>query len=192
MAKSRRRISREEILEGAATILESGVFADLTVDSLARELHMSKSTLYKHFASKDDLIVALVDRRCQDTERELEEANFLTDSLDALKLIFKIYASHAARLPAAVILQSHKLPRGSQERVERTSSTLGRSFRSVLKRGVEEGTFTDVGSELAATCFIACAEGAMVAAARGSVQLPRSEAVESVHKLLLPGLGVSV
>lgn len=190
MARTRRRISRDEILGGAATLLESGVFGDLTVDALARELHMSKSTLYKHFSSKDDLVVALTDNKCQETERELEQANFTTDSLDALKLIFAIYGRHADRLPSALVLQSGRMPRVSRERLKRTAATLGRVFQTVIKRGMEEGRFSNVDADLASTCFIASAEAAMTASARGELNLERGQAVIEVHRLLLPGLGV--
>lgn len=192
MANTRRRIAREEILEGAASILDSGVFGDLTVDSLARTLHMSKSTLYKHFSSKDALVVAMVDSLCRTTEREIEDANFMTDALEALQLIFEIYGRHAARLPRAVILQRSRLPSSSQDRIELTSAIMGRAFRSLVNRGIERGVFREVNAEIAAACFIACARATMEAAARGEVAVPRGEAVNVVYELLMPGLGVAV
>ena len=127
---TRRRISREEILEGAAAILDSGVFGDLTVDSLARQLHMSKSTLYKHFASKEDLIVALVDALCRHAERDLEEAHLTGDAAKALETVARVYGDHAARLPRAVILQLSRLPSPCQDRIELTAATVAPPARS--------------------------------------------------------------
>ena len=187
MAK-RRRITREEILEGAATILDSGVFGDLTVDSLARQLHMSKSTLYKHFASKTDLIVALVDGLCRQAERDIEEADFNGDPVVALQNLARVYGDHAARLPRAVILQRSRLPAPCQDRVELTAATIGRACRGIVSRGSKSGVFAADGAELAATSFLASSRAAMEAAARGDVALERDAAVRAVYDLLLPGI----
>lgn len=191
MANYRRRISRDEILEGAAAILDSGVFGDLTVDSLARHLHMSKSTLYKHFNSKDDLIVAMVDTLCRSTERELEDTNFVEDPEQALRAVFAIHAAHASRLPRALILQHARLPAISQERLARTSEIIGRACRGVVRRGVEAGSFSQVDADLMATCFVACARAGMESAASGDLKMERGDAVMAVVNLLLPTLGLT-
>jgi len=191
MANYRRRISREEILEGAAAILDSGIFNDLTVDSLARHLHMSKSTLYKHFTSKDDLIVAMVESLCRATERELEDTNFVDDPVQAIRAVLAINASHASRLPRALILQKSKLPSVSQERLDRTSEIVGRACRGVVRRGVEGGAFAQVDADLMATCFVACARAGMESAAKGDLDMERGEAVTAVVNLLMPTLGLA-
>lgn len=185
---TRRRISREEILEGAAEILNSGVFGDLTVDSLARQLHMSKSTLYKHFASKEDLIVALVDSLCRRAERDLEEAHLTGDAAKALETVARVYGDHAARLPRAVILQRSRLPAPCQDRVELTAATVGRACRAIINRGAIDGVFLDGRAQLAATSFLAAARAAVEAAARGELELSRDGAVQATYKLLLPGI----
>ena len=185
---TRRRISREEILDGAAQILDSGVFGDLTVDSLARALHMSKSTLYQHFASKEDLIVALVDGLCRQAERALEDADLAGEPVAALDRLTRVYGAHAARLPRAVILQRSRLPAPCQDRVELTAATMGRACRAIVNRGIDKGAFVESRSDLAATCFLASARAAMEASARGDVDLDRSAAVRAVFDLMLPGL----
>jgi AcrR family transcriptional regulator len=191
MANYRRRIARDEILEGAAAILDGGAFSDLTVDSLARHLHMSKSTLYKHFSSKDDLVVAMVDTLCRTAERELEDTNFMDDPLDALRRIFGLYGVHAQRLPKALILQRSRLPAVSQDRLDLTSEIFGRACRGVVRRGIDAGSFAAVNADILATCFLACARAATEASARGEFEMSRTEAVGSVLELLMPSLGVA-
>jgi AcrR family transcriptional regulator len=191
MANYRRRIARDEILDGAAHILDSGVFQDLTVDSLARHLHMSKSTLYKHFSSKDDLIVALVDSLCRSTERELEDTNFMDDPSDALDRIFKLYGAHAQRIPKALLLQRYKLPVVSQERMDLTAEIVGRACKGVVRRGIEAGKFGAVDTDILATCFLACARAAMEGSAKGEIALERDAAVAAVLELLMPALGAN-
>lgn len=50
----------EQILQTAEQLLlESGEY-DLTLDALARHLDLAKGTLYKHFASKDELLMQVL------------------------------------------------------------------------------------------------------------------------------------
>jgi AcrR family transcriptional regulator len=186
----RRKMSRSKILEGAQEILNGGVYGDLTVDALARSLHMSKSTLYKYFASKEDVIVALVDSLCAITDREIDMMDVRGgNARDALSRLMEIQAAHAERMPRAIVLQNTRLPEACQDRVEVTRSRVGAGLRDILVRGIKERCFELSDAALAATALLASAEAAIIAAARGEVARSRSDAVRGVLQLLLPGLG---
>ena len=192
MAVQRRSPSRHEILHGAAEILNSGVYGDLTVDSLARHLKMSKSTLYKHFASKEALIIALVEKVCGETEDQVRQwiqtAN--VEPKEALERLAELWAEHAQRIPRAVILQRRRLPAHCQDRVELTSVGLNRLLREIIGRGVQEGDFIAHDPVLTATSFIAASHAAMEGAARGEVDMERDQAVRAVYSLILSALTV--
>lgn len=190
MTIERRRISRGRILEGANEILDAGVYGDLTVDALARTLHMSKSTLYKHFASKEDVIIALVDEACMATESELQTRSALRsgDPRKALEALVDIVAQHADRLPRAAILQRRRLPPECQDRIDLTQTRLARVCQDVLSRGSQAGAFSVNSPALASTAIMAASMAATEAAARGEVQGSRGDAVRSLLALFLPGL----
>ena len=90
----RREHGRQRILEGAAHILDAGLLDDFTVDSLARNLRMSKSTLYKYFDSKDQVVIALVEAACRDTMRSLESLDLAGKAtvIEALDSIVEVLA----------------------------------------------------------------------------------------------------
>ncbi len=75
MTKAQRsQVSREKLLAAAETvILEKGV-AHLTLDAVAAESGISKGGLLYHFASKDALVVALVENLVASIEADLEKA----------------------------------------------------------------------------------------------------------------------
>ncbi|MEH6557440.1 MAG: TetR/AcrR family transcriptional regulator [Oceanicoccus sp.] len=50
---------RQKLIDGACTHLRSGSAHDLSLRSLARELGVSQTAPYRHFASKGDLFVAI-------------------------------------------------------------------------------------------------------------------------------------
>ena len=138
MTAERRRMSRARILSGANDILDAGVYGDLTVDALARALHMSKSTLYKYFPSKEDVIVCLIDAACAAAESEQDQLDLSAGSAKAaLERLVEVQARHADRIPRAAVLQHTRLPAACQDRIEVTNARLAAAFRDVLIRGTE-------------------------------------------------------
>lgn len=49
-----------EIIEAAGRILSASGVSGLTIKNLAREMNFSESAIYRHFNSKEDIIVALL------------------------------------------------------------------------------------------------------------------------------------
>lgn len=67
--------ARGRILDAFAARARRGGIRAVVMGDLARELHMSKKTLYQHFESKDALVLALVEdwgRRLVDGQRAIE------------------------------------------------------------------------------------------------------------------------
>ena len=54
--------ARERILRAAEELFLGHGFGRVTMDELAAELRMSKKTLYQHFASKEELCAAVLER----------------------------------------------------------------------------------------------------------------------------------
>lgn len=57
---------RQELLDAAAVQLESGGIAALSLRQLAVDLKVARSAPYRHFACKDDLLHAIVERVSDD------------------------------------------------------------------------------------------------------------------------------
>lgn len=71
----RRRANRREDLLAAAArrFVEQGI-RRTSMEDIAREAHAGKATLYRHFANKDAVIDALLEREAIRLERELDDA----------------------------------------------------------------------------------------------------------------------
>ena len=50
-----------EIIEAAGKILTASGVSGLTIKNLAKEMKFSESAIYRHFASKEEIIIALLD-----------------------------------------------------------------------------------------------------------------------------------
>ena len=72
--KERQRQEREElILQASEEVLLAKGYQDTSMDEIAARVGIAKGTLYLHFASKEDLVVALVEREMQRFLRVIED-----------------------------------------------------------------------------------------------------------------------
>ena len=62
------QLRKTYILDAAQEILREQGFVDMNMDDLASHVGTSKATLYKHFASKDDLVLNVVIRVMEQVE----------------------------------------------------------------------------------------------------------------------------
>ncbi|MCK5280372.1 MAG: helix-turn-helix transcriptional regulator, partial [Cyclobacteriaceae bacterium] len=50
-----------DIIEAAGRILTSSGVSGLTIKNLAKEMKFSESAIYRHFTSKEEIIIALLE-----------------------------------------------------------------------------------------------------------------------------------
>jgi AcrR family transcriptional regulator len=65
LRQRRRQMLEAEILEAAREILSERGYAAMAMDELAAQVGISKPTLYSHFATKDDIVVATIVREME-------------------------------------------------------------------------------------------------------------------------------
>ena len=85
-----------EIIEAAGKILTASGLSGLTIKNLAKEMKFSESAIYRHFASKEDIIISLLEYLAQDMENRFSRV--ITDEQspeENFKAIFPgIVANH--------------------------------------------------------------------------------------------------
>lgn len=65
---------QQEIIEAAGKILTDAGVGGLTTKRLAKEIGFSESAIYRHFASKEDIIIALLEYLREDMNKRLSES----------------------------------------------------------------------------------------------------------------------
>src|SRR5512138_107913 len=60
LRERRRQMLREEILLAAGALMHEKGYAAMSMDELASQVGISKPTLYSHFTTKEELVVAAV------------------------------------------------------------------------------------------------------------------------------------
>src|SRR5256885_4692954 len=66
--------ARERILDGSYELFSRRGIRDVGVDEVIETAGVAKATLYRHFSSKDELVLAFLERREQLWTREFVEA----------------------------------------------------------------------------------------------------------------------
>ena len=78
-----------EIIEAAGKILTVSGVSGLTIKNLAKEMKFSESAIYRHFTSKEEIIIAMLDYIAGIIDQRLNDAVLVTDDPEAkFKAVF--------------------------------------------------------------------------------------------------------
>jgi AcrR family transcriptional regulator len=134
---------RDQILAAAIEeITESGI--KFTMNDLVRRLSISKSTLYAHFRSKEELVGAIVDLSLA-TVRQKEKSILDDNTLNVaekLKALTVIYPPMTISIRAMLDLKRHfpkEWEKGERHRIEKW-----KTIESLLDQGIKAGCFRPV------------------------------------------------
>lgn len=178
--KSESTVAERRIIEQAAHVLAEG--RGRTMQEIADISGIGRTTLYRHFRTRDDLIQAIKRQAMEDAHAaivasRLEEGN----AEDALRRVIAALISVGDRYR---ILAEEGL---SKEEVHGDHQAMETELYALVARGQREGTFTPALS----SHWILTAMGQLVMAAIGQIQageLARNHAAATVADTLLQGV----
>jgi len=162
--------SLERILEAAMGLFEERGFSATSVEEIASRAGVAKGSVYWHFRSKDDLLLAIVDRgignvlaRVEDLVRNakggpvraietiLDLDLWIREGFDrSMRVVMGALADAGGRQATARI--EKKLVRRGRATYRRAHTALTRAFRRL-------GPPAGLDAKSAATCLMACMEG---------------------------------
>ena len=98
LRERRKQILRDEILDAARTLLSERGYVAMSMDDLASRVGISKPTLYSHFSTKDDIVVATVVREIERFLAMIEAEATNQTPLQRLTLVMeRLIAFHAEK-----------------------------------------------------------------------------------------------
>jgi AcrR family transcriptional regulator len=105
----RRQRRREEILQVATKLFARRGFADTDVQVIADRLKVGKGTVYRHFASKEELFLAVVDRGMHQMKQAVDAATSQTSQpLEKVAVGIRAYLTFFDEHPEIVELLIHE------------------------------------------------------------------------------------
>ncbi len=146
------------IMEAAKRLVQLYGMRRVTVDEIAAELHISKKTIYRHFADKDALLLAVL---LSIAEPHLDEVNRIIDRQlsfrESIAEILSVLAHLQTQITPPMFRDLQNLPHLWKHIEERRSAVLLR-FGSLIERGQAEGEIRpEVNARLMATIIVEAA-----------------------------------
>jgi TetR/AcrR family transcriptional repressor of mexCD-oprJ operon len=172
----------EAILEATERLLER--HAQVSVSAVAEEAGLSRVTVYAHFATRERLLEALVERAVRSASRALEAAQpDRGPPLAALDRLIRVSWRELERHKATARAAAEQL---APEVQRRTHAAAQRHLRRLIERGRRQGAFRiDVSADWLATSCIALMHAAVdeVRAGRMSPAAAQRALLASVRDL---------
>lgn len=183
---------RERLLERAGELLRAHGCRGLTMEILARELGVSKKTLYELVPSKEALIEAMIQRFVRDLRESLAEVVERpgTDYLRRKEEFFAVVFRNLGRLPPRLFQDIDRDYPRLRKRLEAVrAELLPGMLRRLLELGAAEGRVrADVDPEFFAAVFLAGANALMRAEVLDHFRLHPAEMAGRLARLLFDGV----
>jgi AcrR family transcriptional regulator len=182
---------RERIVATAERIFFAGGFSRVLMDDLARELGMSKKTLYSHFTSKEELLRAVLLRRTGEVERGLEAIVSARES-------FPVKLGHLARFLQGKLVDVSPIfledirryaPECFQVVEEFRARAIPRYFGRLFEEGIRSGHVRrQVNRELLIRMLVLSVQGIIRPETVEELHLRPREALEHILAILFEGI----
>ena len=157
-------LRRKQIVETLRKIIIKYGSENVTVRRLAKEIGVSGGALYRHFKSKREVLLFLVDDIEEDLVGDIEKAYPIKNPLEVLGNIAQSLLSSIEQRKGASFLVIAEIISLGDKRLNRQISEVLKDFLAHIKQIILEGIKTgeireDLDVEMAATSFFGMLQG---------------------------------
>lgn len=185
---------KNQIINAAEGVFTEKGFDQARMDDIAEETGLSKGTLYLYFKSKDELIIAILDRMFQREFKQLENldqpAESATDAIwNITKLLTKEILSLLRLIPIvyqflALAFRNKYVQKAMKKYINRYLDIL----IPIIQRGIDSGEFRQVDAREVAVAMGAMIEGTLLLWVYDKSLVDPEYHIHSGMKLLLEGV----
>lgn len=158
--------TRTKITEAAIKLFSNSGYNKASVDDICAEAGISKGAFYHHFKSKQELFLALLDGWLQTIDSAIEASKDMTapETFTRMTEAFPyIFETAGNGLP---MFLEFWLQASRDKKIWEASIAPYRRyhkhFTSLIKKGVDEGSFVEVDPELASRMIVSTAMGLLL------------------------------
>lgn len=167
-------------------------FRGVTMDDLARELGMSKKTLYAHFRQKTDLVKAVMADKFREVERDLERitSTCSSDVVGALRRLLATMQRHTQEIQPAFVRDVRRQAPDLFKLVEvRRQRLIQRHFGKLFEAAREANLIReDVPAGLVTEILLAATTAIMNPQRLADLDLSPEQAYSAIIRVVLEGV----
>jgi AcrR family transcriptional regulator len=185
---------KSQILNAAESVFTQKGFEQARMDDIADKTGLSKGTLYLYFKSKDDLIIAILDRMFQFEFRQFETLNLAEmNAMEAIWKITDVLAKDIVRLQRlipivyqflALAFRNKYVQLALKKYINRYVDVLV----PIIQRGIDSGEFRPVDAREVAIAMGAMLEGTLLLWVYDKTLVKPEYHIRSGMSLLLEGV----
>ena len=150
-----RRLSSEErrrqIIDAAIGIIHEHGYPALAMRELSRRVGISEPAIYRHFASKEDIVIGILDRVAGMNRALCTELEQLPSVAEQLRAFIRYHYSFLVRhreITSVVFSESIFQPHSVlQDKMRETLAARWELLRKLVERGQQEGVIVSVDSD---------------------------------------------
>jgi hypothetical protein len=134
---------REQILKGVSLLFLKFGFKSITMDDIARELGLSKKTLYQHFADKNDLVEQCVQSHLMHMEHCCNVAfQSGNNAIDNMIELTKKVGEHIRSMNPSALYDLKKYFKSSWDKLDKYRyEFIKQNIKKNLNQGKKEGIY---------------------------------------------------
>ena len=134
-----------EILERASAVYMKFGIKSVTMDDLSRELGVSKKTIYKYFADKNDLVKLIIEMKVQmDQAVCINCSNQSENAIEDLINVSKFVIEHVGNVNPTVFYDLQKHYKDAWNIIEKHKWEFVLSMiKDNIERGIKEGIYRE-------------------------------------------------
>jgi AcrR family transcriptional regulator len=183
--------TKQEILNTTRTLFMRYGIKSVTMDDIARELGISKKTLYQSFENKQELIERTFEAHVQDEVRLIEEVKTSArDSIDEILKIARYVIQMLRKTSPTVMYDLEKYYRRTWLQVKQLHSRhIYNYILDNIKRGIEKGLYRpELKPELIARIYVANTSGQLEipASETNLEEMVREYTIYHIHGIATP------
>ncbi len=184
--------TRQRIVEAATVIFHQHGFNRVTMDEIAENLGMSKKTLYKYYAGKEDLIIAVVEHYRLKFDACISPIvlEVTDDFVDKLLRLGSAVSTMISNAPICFIKDLEKyLPDVWRDHAAWKHRKTNESLREILQEGIQKGVFrTFLSSEVIILMFLTLTENLFKPDVLAQLPITPSQLYISIMRVFFEGI----
>jgi len=165
-------------------------FNKTTIEEIAKELNLSKNTIYKHFPNKEQIVLETINDFVKDTKYKVEaELNTDRDAVHKFVSMLNVLSNNLSKFSDKWMrdMQVHT-PHIWAKVDEMRRQLMIKNLSRLIEQGENEGLFEDYPTDLVMTIFVASIRAVITPDFLLHTKLTKKETIACTFKLLLNGI----